>query len=78
MSRRNTAQGRRIACASIEIDHAILDHPQRDGRATNGELGFSHNPAHRRYRVGLSVNVLVSVRLSHGLSWQAAARDDSP
>ncbi len=69
------------------IDHAILDHLQRDGRATSGELGdvagLSPSPAHRRQRlleesgiirgyvalldqdrVGLSVNVFVSVRLS--------------
>lgn len=69
------------------IDHAILDHLQRDGRATSGELGdvagLSPSPAHRRQRlleeggiirgyvalldqdrVGLPVNVFVSVRLS--------------
>jgi Lrp/AsnC family leucine-responsive transcriptional regulator len=69
------------------IDHAILDHLQRDGRATSAELGdvagLSASPAHRRQklleeggiirgyvalldqdRVGLPVNVFVSVRLS--------------
>jgi Lrp/AsnC family leucine-responsive transcriptional regulator len=69
------------------IDHAILDHLQRDGRATSAELaavaGLSPSPAHRRQRlleqdgtirgyvalldqdrVGLPVNVFVSVRLS--------------
>ncbi len=69
------------------IDHAILDHLQRDGRSTSAELaevaGLSASPAHRRQRlleqggiirgyvalldqdrVGLSVNVFVSVRLS--------------
>ncbi len=69
------------------IDLAILDHLQRDGRATSGELaetaGLSASPAHRRQRlleqggiirgyvalldqdrVGLAVNVFVSVRLS--------------
>ena len=68
------------------IDHAILDHLQRDGRATSAELGdvagLSPSPAHRRQklleesgiirgyvalldqdRVGLPVNVFVSVRL---------------
>src|ERR1700712_4854610 len=69
------------------IDHAILEHLQRDGRATSAELadtaGLSASPAHRRQRlleqagiirgyvalldqdrVGLPVNVFVSVRLS--------------
>ncbi len=69
------------------IDLSILDHLQRDGRATSGELaetaGLSASPAHRRQRlleqegiirgyvalldqdrVGLSVTVFVSVRLS--------------
>lgn len=69
------------------IDMAILDHLQRDGRATSGELaeaaGLSASPAHRRQklleeggiigryvalldqdRVGLPVNVFVSVKLS--------------
>ena len=69
------------------IDLAILDHLQRDGRATSGEIadaaGLSPSPAHRRQklleeggiihryvalldqdRVGLPVNVFVSVRLS--------------
>jgi Lrp/AsnC family transcriptional regulator, leucine-responsive regulatory protein len=69
------------------IDHAILDHLQREGRATSAELGdvagLSPSPAHRRQRllerggiirgyvalldqdrVGLPVNVFVSVRLS--------------
>ena len=69
------------------IDLAILDHLQRDGRATSNELGetagLSASPAHRRQklledggiidryvalldqdRVGLPVNVFVSVRLS--------------
>ena len=69
------------------IDLAILEHLQRDGRATSGELadtaGLSASPAHRRQRlleedgiirgyvalldqdrVGLPVNVFVSVRLS--------------
>ncbi len=36
------------------IDHAILDHLQRDGRATSGELadigGLSASPGHRRPR----------------------------
>jgi len=68
------------------IDLAILDHLQRDGRATSNELadaaGLSASPAHRRQklleeggiinsyvalldqdRVGLPVNVFVSVRL---------------
>lgn len=46
-------------CVSImrldRIDHAILDHLQRDGRATSGELGevagLSPSPAHRRQRL---------------------------
>ena len=69
------------------IDLAILNHLQRDGRATSGELGdaagLSASPAHRRQRlleeggiigryvalldqerVGLPVNVFVSVKLS--------------
>ena len=69
------------------IDQAILDHLQREGRATAAELaavaGLSPSPAHRRQRlleqegvirgyvalldqdrVGLPVNVFVSVRLS--------------
>ena len=69
------------------IDHAILDHLQRWGRATSAEVaevaGLSPSPAHRRQRlleqsgiirgyvalldqdrVGLAVNVFVSVRLS--------------
>ncbi|MBC7800176.1 MAG: Lrp/AsnC family transcriptional regulator [Gemmatimonadaceae bacterium] len=69
------------------IDLAILDHLQRDGRATSNEIadtaGLSASPAHRRQklledagfirgyvalldqdRVGLPVNVFVSVRLS--------------
>jgi Lrp/AsnC family leucine-responsive transcriptional regulator len=69
------------------IDHAILDHLQRRGRATSAEVaevaGLSPSPAHRRQRlleqsgiirgyvalldqdrVGLPVNVFVSVRLS--------------
>ncbi len=69
------------------IDLAILDHLQRDGRATSNEIadaaGLSPSPAHRRQklleeggiihryvalldqdRVGLPVNVFVSVRLS--------------
>jgi Lrp/AsnC family transcriptional regulator, leucine-responsive regulatory protein len=69
------------------IDHAILDHLQREGRATSAEVaeaaGLSPSPAHRRQRlleqsgiirgyvalldqdrVGLPVNVFVSVRLS--------------
>lgn len=37
------------------IDHAILDHLQRDGRATSGELGevagLSASPAHRRQKL---------------------------
>ncbi len=68
------------------IDYAILEHLQRDGRATSGELadaaGLSASPALRRQklleddgtirryvalldqdRVGLPVNVFVSVRL---------------
>jgi DNA-binding Lrp family transcriptional regulator len=68
------------------IDLAILDHLQRDGRATSAELGetagLSPSPAHRRQklledggvirqyvalldqeRVGVPVNVFVSVRL---------------
>ena len=68
------------------IDYAILDHLQRDGRATSGEVaaaaGLSPSPALRRQklleddgiirryvalldqdRVGLPVNVFVSVRL---------------
>lgn len=69
------------------IDHTILEHLQRDGRATSLEVaaaaGLSPSPAHRRQRlleqggiirgyvalldqdrVGLPVNVFVSVRLS--------------
>ncbi len=69
------------------IDYAILDHLQRDGRATSAELaasaGLSNSPAYRRQklledsgiirqyvalldqeRVGLPVNVFVSVTLS--------------
>ncbi|HYZ63537.1 MAG TPA: Lrp/AsnC family transcriptional regulator [Acetobacteraceae bacterium] len=69
------------------IDHAILDHLQRQGRATSAEVaevaGLSPSPAHRRQRlleqggiirgyvalldqdrVGLPVNVFVSVRLT--------------
>ncbi len=69
------------------IDLAILDHLQREGRATSGEIadaaGLSPSPALRRQklleeggiiqryvalldqeRVGLPVNVFVSVRLS--------------
>jgi Lrp/AsnC family leucine-responsive transcriptional regulator len=69
------------------IDLAILDHLQRDGRATSNELaetaGLSPSPVHRRQklleeggiihryvaildqeRVGLPVNVFVSVKLS--------------
>ncbi|MBV8913200.1 MAG: Lrp/AsnC family transcriptional regulator [Acetobacteraceae bacterium] len=69
------------------IDHAILDHLQREGRATSAEIaevaGLSPSPAHRRQRlleqggiirgyvalldqdrVGLPINVFVSVRLS--------------
>ena len=69
------------------IDLSILDHLQRDGRATSNEIadaaGLSPSPAHRRQklleeggiihryvalldqdRVGLPVNVFVSVRLS--------------
>ncbi len=69
------------------IDLAILDHLQRDGRATSNEIadtaGLSPSPAHRRQklleeggiirryvaildqdRVGLPVNVFVSVKLS--------------
>ena len=69
------------------MDLAVLDHLQRDGRATSAELGasagLSPSPAHRRQklleeagvirqyvalldqeRVGLPVNVFVSVRLS--------------
>ncbi len=69
------------------IDLAILDHLQRDGRATSNEVadtaGLSPSPAHRRQklleeggiirryvalldqdRVGLPVNVFVSVKLS--------------
>ena len=69
------------------IDHAILNHLQRDARATSAELaevaGLSPSPAHRRQRllerggiirgyvalldqdrVGLPVNVFVSVSLS--------------
>ena len=85
------------------IDHAILNHLQRDGRATSGELGdvagLSPSPAHRRQklleeggiirgyvalldqeRVGLPVNVFVSVRLSaqtedHLAAFEAAIRD---
>ena len=85
------------------IDHAILNHLQRDGRATSGELGatagLSPSPAHRRQRlleeggiirgyvalldqdrVGLPVNVFVSVRLSaqtedHLAVFEAAIRD---
>jgi Lrp/AsnC family leucine-responsive transcriptional regulator len=68
------------------IDYTILEHLQRDGRATSGELadaaGLSASPALRRQklleddgiirryvalldqdRVGLPVNVFVSVRL---------------
>lgn len=37
------------------IDHAILDHLQRDGRATSAELGdaagLSPSPAHRRQKL---------------------------
>lgn len=37
------------------IDHAILDHLQRDGRATSAEVGaaagLSPSPAHRRQRL---------------------------
>ena len=37
------------------IDYAILDHLQRDGRATSGELagaaGLSASPAHRRQKL---------------------------
>ncbi len=85
------------------IDHAILDHLQRDGRATSAELadvaGLSPSPAHRRQRllerggiirgyvalldqdrVGLPVNVFVSVRLSaqteeHLAAFEAAVAD---
>ncbi len=85
------------------IDHAILDHLQRDGRATSAELGdvagLSPSPAHRRQklleesgiirgyvalldqdRVGLPVNVFVSVRLSaqtedHLAAFEAAIAD---
>ncbi len=69
------------------IDASILDHLQRDGRATAAELGeaagLSPSPAHRRQklleedgiilgyvalldqdRVGLPVNVMVSVELA--------------
>ncbi len=69
------------------IDLSILDHLQRDGRATSAEIadsaGLSASPAHRRQklleeagiirqyvalldqdRVGLPVNVFVSVTLS--------------
>lgn len=69
------------------IDHTILEHLQRDGRATSlavaAAAGLSPSPAHRRQRlleqggiirgyvalldqdrVGLPVNVFVSVRLS--------------
>ncbi len=69
------------------IDLSILDHLQRDGRATTGELseaaGLSPSPCHRRQklleesgiitgyvalldqdRVGLPVNVMVSVELA--------------
>ena len=69
------------------IDVSILEHLQRDGRATAGELsdaaGLSPSPAHRRQRlledsgiitgyvalldqdrVGLPVNVMVSVELA--------------
>ena len=69
------------------IDVSILDHLQRDGRATTGELsdaaGLSPSPCHRRQklleesgvitgyvalldqdRVGLPVNVMVSVELA--------------
>ena len=85
------------------IDLAILDHLQRDGRATSGELadaaGLSASPAHRRQRlleeggiigryvalldqdrVGLPVNVFVSVKLSaqtedHLLAFEQAIAD---
>ena len=86
MLRCNTA-GSPIAMRLDRIDLAILDHLQRDGRATSGEVaeaaGLSPSPAHRRQklleeggiirryvalldqeRVGLPVNVFVSVRLS--------------
>jgi Lrp/AsnC family leucine-responsive transcriptional regulator len=62
------------------IDLSILDHLQRDGRATTLELsdaaGLSPSPCHRRGvitgyvalldqdRVGLPVNVMVSVQLA--------------
>ena len=76
-----------IAMRLDRIDQAILEHLQREGRATSLELaevaGLSPSPAHRRQRlleesgiirgyvalldqdrVGLPVNVFVSVRLS--------------
>lgn len=76
-----------LAMRLDRTDQKILDHLQRDGRATSGELGdvagLSPSPAHRRQRlleeagiirryvalldqdkVGLSVNVFVSVRLT--------------
>ena len=85
------------------IDHTILDHLQRDGRATSAELGdaagLSASPAHRRQklleeggiirgyvalldqdRVGLPVNVFVSVRLEaqtedHLAAFEAGIKD---
>lgn len=82
------------------IDMAILDHLQRDGRATSGELaeaaGLSASPAHRRQRlleeggiigryvalldqdrVGLPVNVFVSVKLSAQTEDHLAAFEQS-
>lgn len=76
-----------LAVRLDRIDLAILNHLQRDGRATSSELGdaagLSASPAYRRQRlleeggiigryvalldqerVGLPVNVFVSVKLS--------------
>lgn len=87
MLRRNMGSFRVEAMRLDRIDHAILDHLQRDARATAAELGdvagLSPSPTHRRQRlleeaglirgyvalldqdrVGLPVNVFVSVRLA--------------
>jgi Lrp/AsnC family leucine-responsive transcriptional regulator len=87
MTQRNIARLPANRMRLDRIDHAILDHLQREGRATSTELaevaGLSPSPVHRRQRlleqsgiirryvalldqdrVGLPVNVFVSVRLS--------------
>jgi Lrp/AsnC family leucine-responsive transcriptional regulator len=87
MMRRNMAGPFAITMRLDRIDHTILDHLQRQGRATSAEIaevaGLSPSPAHRRQRlleqggiirgyvalldqdrVGLPINVFVSVRLS--------------